>query len=41
VPRRSLTMVSGPRQTPRRPPPVPSEDRPMRDERQDPLEPGG
>jgi hypothetical protein len=41
VPRCSLTMVSGPRQTPRRPPPVPSEDRPMRDERQDPLEPGG
>ena len=40
VSRRGLTMVPGPRQTPRRPAPVPPEDRPMGDELQDPLEPG-
>jgi hypothetical protein len=41
APRRGLTMVPGPRQTPRRPAPVPPEDRPMGDELQDPLETGG
>jgi hypothetical protein len=41
VPRRGLTMVPGPIQTPRRPAPVPPpEDRPMGDELQNPLEPG-
>ena len=38
--RRGLTMIPGPRQTPGRPASVPSEERPMGDELQDPLETG-
>jgi hypothetical protein len=40
APRRGLTMVSGPRQTPQRPAPVAPEARPSGEERQAPLEPG-
>jgi hypothetical protein len=40
APRRVLTMVPGPTQTPQRPAPVPPEDRPSGDELQDPLETG-
>jgi hypothetical protein len=39
APRRGLTMVSGPRQTPRCPAPVAPEERPSGEELQDPLEP--
>ena len=38
APQRGLTMIPGPRQTPRRPAPVPPEERPMRGEFQDPRE---